>query len=300
MADNVNVTAGTGTIIATDDVGGGVQVQRVKATFGVDGTATDVSATNPLPIVDPDTTASGTISATDAVLGTHAGAGVLLTGTPTASSYVAMALTGGEAGFVLQLSGTFGAGTVWFECSADSTTGINGNWTTLSMRVLGTTGSTLKDSTTTAGLFRGTASGMTYVRARITGATTPSVAVVYRATSAPGPIALNAPLPAGTNLIGTIGKAPSATGTITSPALSTSSFTVLAANTARLGATVFNDSVNTLYLALASTASTTSFTVQIPAGGYYELPSDACGYTGIITGISTVASGNCRVTELTA
>lgn len=50
MVDNVAVTAGAGTTIATDDVGG-VQYQRVKVTWGVDGTATDASATNPLPVV---------------------------------------------------------------------------------------------------------------------------------------------------------------------------------------------------------------------------------------------------------
>jgi hypothetical protein len=45
MADNVQITAGSGTTIATDDIGGGVQVQRFKATWGVDGTATDVQRT---------------------------------------------------------------------------------------------------------------------------------------------------------------------------------------------------------------------------------------------------------------
>ena len=49
MADNIAVTPGTGATIAADDVGG-VLVQRVKATWGVDGTATDVSAASPLPV----------------------------------------------------------------------------------------------------------------------------------------------------------------------------------------------------------------------------------------------------------
>lgn len=49
MADNVAITAGAGTTIAADDVGG-VLFQRVKVTWGVDGTATDASASNPLPI----------------------------------------------------------------------------------------------------------------------------------------------------------------------------------------------------------------------------------------------------------
>lgn len=51
MADNIAVTQGAGTSVAADDVGG-VLHQRVKIEFGVDGTATDVSASNPLPITN--------------------------------------------------------------------------------------------------------------------------------------------------------------------------------------------------------------------------------------------------------
>lgn len=51
MADNVAITSGSGTSVATDDVGG-VHYQRVKTTWGADGTATDVSTTNPLPTSD--------------------------------------------------------------------------------------------------------------------------------------------------------------------------------------------------------------------------------------------------------
>lgn len=41
MADNVAITAGSGTTIAADDIGGGVLVQRVKLGLGADGTAVD-------------------------------------------------------------------------------------------------------------------------------------------------------------------------------------------------------------------------------------------------------------------
>lgn len=46
MADNVTIT---GTTIAADDISG-VQYQRTKIVWGTDGTATDVSASNPLPV----------------------------------------------------------------------------------------------------------------------------------------------------------------------------------------------------------------------------------------------------------
>lgn len=89
----------------------------------------------------------------------------------------------------------------------------------------------------------------------------------------------------------------SATGTTSSVNDSASSVTVLAANAARLGATVYNDSTVALYLKLGATASATDFTVKIAADGYYEVPS---GYTGIIDGIwASDASGAARVTELT-
>jgi hypothetical protein len=52
MADNVTVTPGTGATVAADDIGGGVLVQRVKTTWGPDGTAndTDVATGKPMPV----------------------------------------------------------------------------------------------------------------------------------------------------------------------------------------------------------------------------------------------------------
>jgi hypothetical protein len=52
MADNVAITAGSGTTIAADDIGAGLLVQRVKATWGPDGTAndTDVASGKPMPV----------------------------------------------------------------------------------------------------------------------------------------------------------------------------------------------------------------------------------------------------------
>lgn len=50
MADNVAITAGSGTSIATDDISS-VHYQRVKNVWGADGTATDVSAATPMPVV---------------------------------------------------------------------------------------------------------------------------------------------------------------------------------------------------------------------------------------------------------
>lgn len=51
MADNVNITAGSGVVIAADDISS-VFYQRVKVTWGPDGTANDadVATGKPLPI----------------------------------------------------------------------------------------------------------------------------------------------------------------------------------------------------------------------------------------------------------
>lgn len=49
MADNIAVTPGSGATIAADDVGG-VLYQHTKPAFGASGSATMVSATDPLPV----------------------------------------------------------------------------------------------------------------------------------------------------------------------------------------------------------------------------------------------------------
>lgn len=86
------------------------------------------------------------------------------------------------------------------------------------------------------------------------------------------------------------------TGAQTSVSAATSSTTLLAANTVRRGATVYNDSTAVLYLLLSTqTASATLFTAALAAGDYYEVPF---GYTGIVNGIWVTATGSARVTEI--
>lgn len=90
-----------------------------------------------------------------------------------------------------------------------------------------------------------------------------------------------------------------ATGSNTSVAGTvTASTTILAANTNRLGATIYNDSTALLYVSLGATCTTTNFTVIIPASGYYEVPPADNPYVGIITGVWATATGNARVTEV--
>lgn len=79
---------------------------------------------------------------------------------------------------------------------------------------------------------------------------------------------------------------------------SASSVTLQASNAARKGWTCFNDSDQALLVKFGATASATSFTVKIAAGGYYEMPRPI--YTGVIDGIwAADSTGAARVTELT-
>lgn len=72
----------------------------------------------------------------------------------------------------------------------------------------------------------------------------------------------------------------------------TNLFTAKAGVNAR---TVYNDSTAVLYLKFGATATTTSYTVQIAAGGYYEFPQPV--YGGNVDGIWASANGSARVTS---
>jgi len=87
-----------------------------------------------------------------------------------------------------------------------------------------------------------------------------------------------------------------ATATLTNVASSATSVTLLALNVARLGATIMNDSTKVLFVKFGTTASATSYTVQLAGKQYLEVPF---GYTGRIDGIWVSANGDARMTELT-
>lgn len=52
MPDNISSPIASGQVLATDEIAG-VHYPRSKMTYGADGSATDVSSTNPLPVVNP-------------------------------------------------------------------------------------------------------------------------------------------------------------------------------------------------------------------------------------------------------
>ena len=87
-----------------------------------------------------------------------------------------------------------------------------------------------------------------------------------------------------------------ATPTSANVAASITNVTLLASSATRLGAAFYNDSSSAMYLKLGATSSTTSFTVKLVAGAYYEIPGPHI-YSGIVDGIWDTATGTCRVTS---
>ena len=165
---------GTGTPISTDPLTtlNGVAasasevIQRMKLSTGAAGTATDVGSANPLPVLQPDITASGTLAA--------------------AAATAALALNGQSAGLVT-LTGTW-VGTVAFE-------GFDGaTW----FPVNGTASSTSTPASTTSanGAYRITPAGFASIRANMTAWTSGSASVVLRASAGTGGVFANQVLPA--------------------------------------------------------------------------------------------------------
>jgi len=85
------------------------------------------------------------------------------------------------------------------------------------------------------------------------------------------------------------------TATVANVASSATSVTLFSAAGRAAGRAVFNDSSAILYLKFGATASTTSYTVQLAAGAYYEFPQPA--YSGQVDGIWASANGFARVTS---
>lgn len=94
----------------------------------------------------------------------------------------------------------------------------------------------------------------------------------------------------------TVNSAKPSITTTTSVAASATSVTLLSANSTRLGATIYNDSMSLLYVKLGVTASTSSFEIKLFPLSYYEVPY---GYTGQIDGVWSNAIGFARIGELT-
>lgn len=88
----------------------------------------------------------------------------------------------------------------------------------------------------------------------------------------------------------------SASATVSSVNDTASSTTLLAANAARRGAAIYNDSGQPLNLKFGATASASSFTKRLAPSEFWTMPMPI--YTGVIDGIwDADGSGAARITE---
>jgi hypothetical protein len=207
-----------------------------------------------------------------------------VTGTATSAAVIlTQASTAGYFSCFFQISG-IGTSTVVAEINN------NGTWVVTDVVNTGAVNPVAQTSVTVNGIYAAVTGGIGF-RLRVSvydGSATVAANAEFRT------FPINIPAPATV----TSKTTPSGTGSPATVASSASSVTVLAANANRLGATVYNDSTQVLYLLLQTggTATTSTYTIQMASQSYYEVPF---AYNGALIGIWASANGNARVTELT-
>ena len=150
------------------------------------------------------TVQTGTINAADTAIPAPADDGVLLSGTPSVGSTVVLDVGPEDSAWALDITGTLGGATFYFEASASSTDGVDGNWVSLNGRRTGLVNSTLESSTTTEAAFRGTLAAMNYFRVRAVGGVGINAVVNIRVGHGTAVVFLAASIPAGVNQIGSV------------------------------------------------------------------------------------------------
>jgi len=183
MADNTTVNAMSGgDVIATDDVGG-VKYQRVKTTYGSDGTATDVDASHGLPVVltAADGTAAGAVTSGDSGQNAQVTAGSRkeVSFSTTTAQAVASTDVSNYRWVSVQVVNVGTGTTFTFQGSNDNT-----NWVSVPM-LSSTTTSLIQLSTTAAGLFSGPCN-YRYFRINVTGITAGTASGVVEFFANPG------------------------------------------------------------------------------------------------------------------
>lgn len=229
MADNVAITAGSGTNIATDQLGSGEHVQYVKLMDGtldgsgkIGGDATnglDVDVTRVQGTVTVDSElpaaaalADGTATPTAPAVGAF-GMGwngtswdrlrsindTVQTAQNLALASTANAVTvsslNGYGTVSAQITGTW-TGTLIFEGTVDNT-----NWFTTGGLAINGTGA-IVTTTTANGQWQADVAGFVGFRVRCSVTGTGTAVVSIRASLGAGTVAIDLPLPAGTNQIG--------------------------------------------------------------------------------------------------
>lgn len=141
MADNVAITAGTGTTIAADDIGAGVLAQRVKPVWGPDGTGNDVDTASgkamPVQLRGSDgTDRSNLLPISAASLPLPTGAATLAKqpalGTAGSASADVITIQGIASGTAVPVSATlkttFGTATAFTKTNAGLSASVTAGW----------------------------------------------------------------------------------------------------------------------------------------------------------------------------
>lgn len=266
MADGLTWTPGTGATIATDDAGAAGHVQLVKLAVSADGSATPIAGDADGVLVNLGANNDVTVTAI----------------TPGTS-----ATNLGKAEDAVHASGDVGVMALAVRADTPAATGANGDYVAL-----------IVDSSGRLHVAPVIAGGPVAQDAAVSGN---PVLVGVRASTAT-PTAMSADGDAvhlWADRRGALHTVPGAAGTATlsNVSASASSVQLLAANTSRKGLIVMNDSTADMLVKFGTTASSTSFTYRVPAGGTLELAAPI--YTGRIDAIWTAANGAARCTELT-
>ena len=154
-------------------------------------------------IAPSQSSVSGTINAADTAVAAPSDDGSLRTGTPSVGSTVVINAVAQDSSWVVELTGTLGGATFYFEGTANSTNGVDGNWTPISGRQTKSV-TTLSSNATVSGVYRGNLSGLNYFRVRAVSGTAITAIVQIRVGQGAGAVFLNASIPEGTNEIGSV------------------------------------------------------------------------------------------------
>lgn len=159
---------------------GGNYYPRMKAYIGPDGTATPISAANPMPVGSADPTAgTGTLSVADSAstTSTNSIGQTIVTGTPTANSAVSLTVSGQSTARVTLVGSGF-TGTAAFEASSDGGTtwqGVSGFAASTTYTVATYTGASSERQVYLVG-----AGGRTQIRVRATARSAGSLGVTIQ------------------------------------------------------------------------------------------------------------------------
>jgi hypothetical protein len=185
------------------------QSAKLPATLGQKAMAASLAVViasdqSTVPVSTVDVTATGSLTAIDAVVAAPADNGVVRTGASTAGSLVAIEFGAGHATWGAQFTGAALGTTLYFELSVDSTNGTDGQWIGATMLQEGENDGVIASSTATnSSVWRGSCAGAKWGRVRaVGGAIGAGATVKLRSSAGTSGVHINEPLPTGTNIIG--------------------------------------------------------------------------------------------------